>query len=294
MELSEQETEETRRAALKFKSETRWIFPRILTGHKVAHSQPHISRITNFSTITQLVTLSSGRQIFLVYRYPTSWIHTLCDILWRWLTGLNGYKPLRRKTWQRIFERKSLIPIIPIGVPGVVAMHYLENINLYDALQHRWGRLSTISASQLYDCLAIAAEILNRLHAGHVTWGEPIAQNLLLKLPEQQPVLCDTEVVYYPWMTKQQRKVLDWHSFILSVVGACRRLDIQRADLAAFLARQIKDEQTATALRAYCRRPLTLRQKLIFALFGEILNCSCPTYLELREVINQSPLHNLV
>src|SRR3989344_3771353 len=110
--------------ARKFMSEAQGTAPCIASGNLVAHEFPDRSKVKNFSTITRLVTLADGMKIFLIYRYPWSWIHSVTDNLFaRWPGGIPATKPFRLSTWKGIFKAKSRIHVIDLApfVP-VVAM----------------------------------------------------------------------------------------------------------------------------------------------------------------------------
>jgi len=132
--LDDLEVDHLRVSAEIFKERTVFVLPSIWRGRPVAHANPKLSQIRNFSTITKLVTTPSGIQVFLIRRYPLSWIHSLTDNLQRWMNGRGGFKPIRTSVWQKRFEQKSLIPVIKLGIKGVVALPYVPNYNMHDLL----------------------------------------------------------------------------------------------------------------------------------------------------------------
>ena len=61
----------------KIKKKCRFSMPALFQGNKTATE--YDSKASNFSTTTNIVTLEDGRKVFMVYNYPTSWVHRSLD-----------------------------------------------------------------------------------------------------------------------------------------------------------------------------------------------------------------------
>jgi hypothetical protein len=275
--LKPEQIQEIRREALRFRKEVCWIGPRILTGHPVAHAHPDKSRVVNFSTATRLVTVSSGFRAFLLYRYPFSWIHSILDNLQRALTGKQAIKPFRRRRWQKIVEENSLIPIIHIDVPGIIALPYIPNWNLRDILHHR---IVNLSSDEVQNILNKVCQKLNSYHQTGRVWGETDVQNIIVTDDGTgEPILCDSEVRYYPWVPLEQRKASDWFDFIFSACGSIEHTDISCGELAQKLLTKIADDRTKKLLIEQCKsRKTILRPRSFWRATSGRLGCSAERY----------------
>lgn len=283
--IPNRQLEHLRATAIMFAEETRFVLPSIWKGRPVAHARPQLSRIRNFSTITKVVRLQGGFKVFLIRRYPLSWIHSLTDNLQRWMNGRGGFKPIRTSVWQKRFEEKSLIPIIPLGIKGVVALPYLENYNLHDVL---FNRVLPLSFLETQVVLLSVASRLNYLHETGVSWGEPIVHNMIIDPVSLEPTICDTEVKYLPHLSQRQGYVRDWWDFIMSASCAYRGTDEERAWLADTLTRSIADRNVREDLRKLCRQDRTWKQKLFWSgMLGLISFVNLKTYNAVRQAISR-------
>jgi hypothetical protein len=283
-DLKPEQIQEIRREALRFKKEACWIGPRILTGHPVAHAHPDKSRAVNFSTATRLVTVSGGFRAFLLYRYPLSWIHSTFDNLQRALTGKQAFKPFRRSRWQKMVAENSFIPIIPIEVPGIVAFPYIPNWNLRDILHHR---IATFTASQVQEILNRICRKLNQYHEKGKAWGETDVQNIIVTDDKTgEPILCDSEVRYYPWVPLERRKTSDWFDFIFSVCGSIEHPDISCGQLALNLLAKITDACTKELLIGQCKSGrVFFSPRSFWRATSSRLGCSRERYEVIRKAI---------
>lgn len=280
--LTKQEMRDLLAQAERFKIDSHSVRPRIFTGHPVAHANPESSRVKNFSTITRVTTLVSGRRVFLVCRYPSSWIHSLSDNLQRWGTGRPSRKPYRELAWQQRFEYKSRIPLYRLGLPGIVAMPYIDNYNLHDVLYHNAGNLGS---SRICAALLDVCRQLNDLHARGLTWGEMIVNNIILERTTLEPIICDTEVEYVTGTPQLVRQIHDWRDFIFSVAGACRLPNSDPLGVSQSLFFQIKGSRVREALADYCRRRRSLGQILFWQGMSGALSCSWQRYDEIRRYL---------
>jgi hypothetical protein len=284
-DLKPEQIQEIRREALRFKKEARWIGPRILTGHPVAHVHADKSRAVNFSTATRLVTVNGGVRVFLLYRYPFSWIHSIFDNLQRALTGKQALKPFRRSRWQKLVSENSFIPIIPIDVPGIIAFPYIPNWNLRDILHHR---IVDLSSGEVQDILNRVCQKLNQYHEKGKAWGETDVQNIIV--PDDrpgEPILCDSEVRYYPWVPLEKRKASDWFDFIFSVCGSIEHPHISCDQLASKLLSKIAGPRTKELLIDQCKSGKALLGPLSFwRATSSRLGCSRERYEAIRKAIS--------
>jgi len=273
--LSSSDIEEIRIAAKAFKREAWLTGPRIFSGHPVAHQNPDRSEITNFSTITRLVTLESGRKVFLVYRYPLSWIHSITDGIQRIGSGKWSRKPLFRLSWHRLFTNKSRIPTIAIMVPGVVAMPYEPNWNLWDILKNR---VADIPAEELLAIFSDVVDQVNELHRNGQSWGELIVNNIILSTETLKPVICDTEVTYC-WFTEHRWQCMsDWHDLIFSACGALNHHELTADVLAKHIFSKIDRQAVRDILQDCCAKGRTIGHKIFWPGVSGRLSCDKTTF----------------
>lgn len=275
--------QEIQRAARQFKKEARWTKPRIVSGHKVAHDESDESLVLNFSTITKVVTLSNGDKVFMIYRYNLSWIHSVMDNMQRWGSGRPSTKPFRRSTWQSTFEPKSRIEVFPINVPGVVAMPYVPNYNLHDVVYHGVGKLTE---DQITEALFALCDQINEMHESGKSWGELIVHNIILKKPSLEPVICDTEVVYWSSVPFDEQCMHDWRDFIFSVCGSNQTIKLSPTEIASMLVQHIDSQGVKQLLQEHCRKPRTLGQKIFWQGFSGALSIpSVEVFDKIRQAI---------
>ncbi|OGY92926.1 MAG: hypothetical protein A3B31_03560 [Candidatus Komeilibacteria bacterium RIFCSPLOWO2_01_FULL_53_11] len=282
--------------ARKFMKEAQGTAPCIASGNLVAHEFPDRSKVRNFSTITRLVTLANGLKIFLIYRYPRSWIHSVTDnLLSRWPGGIPATKPFRLSTWKAIFKAKSRIQVIDLEpfVP-VVAMPYIPNFNLWDVLQNDAGRLGW---PQKMKALQNCCVQINEMHDAGTTWGQLIVHNIILHEQTLEPSICDTEVTYWKRVPLHRQRMFDWFQFIFSAAGSYRdpsgdqtKTAKVQEEIARELMSYIKDADVRKALIAYCRKwrlcgQLSLLQLICSAGFLGSIGCNVSNYGLIRRAI---------
>jgi hypothetical protein len=266
IELRPGQMEEVRREALRLKEETRWTRPRIMTGHPVAHARTDKSRAVNFSTVTRLITISENFRVFLLYRYPFSWLHSITDNIHKLQIGKRAAKPFRRRRWQQIVREKSFIPVIPVDVPGVIALPYIPNWNLFDILHHG---VVELTADEIRGLLDRVCRKLNEYHGQGKAWGETGVRNIIVKDDGSlEPILCDGEVQYYPWVSLEWRKMSDWFDFIFSACGSLWPPKTDPGELALHLLDRIEDDQVRALLIRQCERGKTVRLRVILQILS--------------------------
>ncbi len=293
--LSLSELGEIRRAAQQFKREARWTPPRFATGHRIDHEDPAASAC-NWSTRTRIVKLSSGRQIFLIYRYTFSWMHVLFDNFLRLFCGRKSAKTLTESHWHVVFEDKSRIAVYNIAVKSVVALRYVPNYNLWDVLHNNYGQLR--SDDVWVGLLSLCIQI-NRMHAGHRTWGDMIVNNVILeRIPrQQQATICDTEVSYWGSVSFVEQCARDWRELIISVVGCDRHFFPDKAEAARKLFNMIEDRRVRVAIQKWAatefrwgKGHLTFWQKALWPGYGGQLSTSLEDYILVRETLADAPI----
>ncbi|MEK7584292.1 MAG: hypothetical protein AAB490_03535 [Patescibacteria group bacterium] len=282
--------------ARAFIREAKGTAPCIASGNLVAHEFPERSKVRNFSTITRLATLADGMKIFMIYRYPRSWIHSVTDnLLARWPGGIPATKPFRLSTWKGIFKAKSRIEVYDLEpfVP-VVAMPYIPNFNLWDVLQNDAGTIGwPAKMKALQDCCTQ----INEMHDVGTTWGQLIVHNIILHEQSLEPSVCDTEVQYWRRVPQMRMEMFDWFQFIFSAAGsyrdpsgnAAKTAKVQE-EIARELVGYIKDTDVRSELLAYCRKwrlcgQLSLLQLICSAGFLGSIGCNVSNYGLIRRAI---------
>jgi tRNA A-37 threonylcarbamoyl transferase component Bud32 len=272
VKYTREELEEIRRKAKWFKIKNFWRLPSLIRGHKVASRDPE-SQIRNFSTITTCFSLSTGRWIYLVYSYPLSIIHRILDGLMKWTTEKYCIKVISPRKWKEAFGRNSFIPIIPVNIPNMVVMPYVNNKNLFDIMAGKVGKYSFPEKEAM---IGVATNVINEMHAKDIVWGEPIVQNII-RSQDGEIILCDTETVYYRGTIIEQ-KVSDWLDFICSAVGAVSRLHPEKISyLVRFVVDRIQDEEVRQSLKERCRKKRTFLHRLFF--LNTQVRLACPPKL---------------
>ncbi len=278
--LGKEEIEEIKKEAHRFKINNLFRLPCIFKGNKVA-SRNLDSKITNFSTITKCFSLSTGKWIYLVYAYPFSVIHRFLDGVAKWATGKYCIKEISRKKWEQEFVRNSFIPIIPVGIPNLVAMPYIENENLFDILA---GRIGSYTFSQKKSMIMQAIKIIKEMHVRGTVWGELIVQNMI-RAEDGEVIICDTETRYYKESLSEQ-KASDWLDFICSAAGSVNRLHSEEIDnLVCDIMNEIQEDDVRKALKNKCQKKVSWLHKLFFAHTKVRLACPKDIYDSFRKKI---------
>lgn len=282
-EYTAEELREITERAKSFKRKNLFRLPCILRGNKVASRNPE-SQIRNFSTITECFSLSTGRWVYLIYAYPLSIVHRLLDGLAKWATEKYCIKRVNPKRWKEAFVRNSFIPIIPVNVPHVVAMPYIENENLFDILV---GRVGNYSFPEKEEMIGQAIEIINKMHAKGIVWGELITPNMI-RAENGEIILCDTETVYYHGSLTEQ-KASDWLDFICSVCGSTADLHLEKFDyLFRTILNQIRDPLVRQCLKERCEKKMIWLHYLFFPHTRVRLACSLKLYDRVKTEIHSS------
>lgn len=281
-EYTEGELEEIRLAAKRFKRRNFFRMPGLIRGHKVASRNPD-SRVRNYSTITTCFPLSTGRWVYLVYAYPLSVVHRLLDGLAKCATEKYCIKVVSPKKWRETFVRNSFIPIIPIDIPSVVAMPYIENENLFDILV---GRIGNYSFSEKETMILEAVRVITEMHSRNVVWGELIVNNII-RSQGGEIIICDTETVYYRGLLMEQ-KASDWLDFICSSGGSIAKLHPGKVSYwVRVIVNQIQDEAVKQCLKERCGKKTTWLHRLIFLYTQVRLACPPQLYDRIKALVQK-------
>ncbi len=283
---SKEEIAEIEKLARKFKKKNFFKLPALVKGNKVASRNPE-SKIRNFSTITKVFKLSTGKWVYLVYFYPLSIIHRILDGIGKWATEKYSLKIMNPKKWKETFISNSFIPVIPINVLSVVAMPYIENENLFDIFSGRIGKYSFLEKIKI---IKNATDLINRIHSRGIVWGELIVHNMI-RTVNGEIVLCDTETVYYRG-TLIEQKASDWINFIFSTCGAMSKTHIPNTPtfyfVAFFIFSRIENEEIKEEIKKWCRRKKNFLHKLFFFYDAKQLSCLPDLYKRLKKIISEN------
>jgi tRNA A-37 threonylcarbamoyl transferase component Bud32 len=218
---------EVQRAITQHKKANRFSLPSLLIGAKTATG--YDSRARNFSTRNTIATLPDGRRVFVVYNYPSSWIHRTLDTFGKWTAGARMRKA-ESAQWKRAYEAKSNIPIIETDDPNVVLMPFIENMNANDvfAFNHEikdFGVLPEAKDAGVDEKMEYADRIVDELaniHAKGAAWGEAILANMIIT-EGGKPVIVDPEVRYNKDVPLTEQKARDLRDLTMSIVSALRQ-----------------------------------------------------------------------
>jgi tRNA A-37 threonylcarbamoyl transferase component Bud32 len=229
-------------------------------------------RVNNFSTQTRIISLPSGRKVFLVYCHVGSVLHRLLDGLMKLLAGLFMCK-VRRGRWQRRFEERSQIPpfVLSSGLRNIMAMPFIPNVNAYDAfrrpaelagLPKGFGWVKELDAAQKLRTADLIAKTLADYHRRGLNWGEVILPNIILDA-EGRPTICDPEVEYFASVAPLEARARDLRDLTLSVAAVLKQTDdVSYAITASRLMSAYGDREVATELHRLAVRPRRWWQKL--------------------------------
>lgn len=270
--LSEKETCVLAEAASVFFAETKDSKVATTKGYKVAGV--YDTQVQGWTTQSKIIDLD-GKKVFILCSYPAGAMRRRTDRLMERLSGDPMRKP-KPAEWKGIVESRSNIPTIA-GMPeGIVAMPFVESINVYDIFAHQkdikdygpfeWAK--TMSVDERLDLIGPLAEELKRVHDGGKTWGEAILPNFVLT-KDRTPILVDPETTY-EGIDLPEQKALDLRNLILSAYGALARAE-KFTDPEAVIARVLDgydDAAVKKSLAQLCEKPLSLRKRLFFNLFG--------------------------
>lgn len=221
LELSDEERAEIVKLATQDVKKFKGTIP--IIGNKTATT--YDSKAMNFSTQTDIITTESGKRVFVVYDYPSSWVHRATANLMEWFSGNRMAKP-SRKDWKQKFEEKSNVPTIENDAEHVVLMPYLPNINASDLFKRDkemddFGECEWVKDLGLEGKLEIAEKIivaLKDIHDKGVGWGEVILPNIIITA-DKEAVIVDPEMRYKEEVDLDEQKARDLRDIIFSLGG---------------------------------------------------------------------------
>lgn len=252
----------------RIKTDKRFAAPALAKGNKTATE--YDSRVANYSTVTNIVALSDGRKLFVVYNYPTSWVHRSLDGLMKRLTGCRMKKADSAK-WKEKFESKSRIPTIDCEDENTVVMPFLPNINLYDLFANKdsiqdFGECEfarEVDVEKLLDIVdKIVAEVKN-IHRQDVAWGELILPNIIIDKDEEVHI-CDPETSYDSDVPINEQKARDLSDLIISIAASLHKYGVDYELSASRVLDGYKDKEVIKELQSLVMKKPGLLQKLFF------------------------------
>lgn len=224
--LSQADNEKVAEEAGRIKAKHRFSMPSLFTGSRTATE--YDSRVGNFSTRTNIITLEDGKKVFAVYNYPTSWIHRALDGASKHLAGDRMAKA-NSSDWKRTFESRSNIPIIECEDENIVLMPFIQNINGHDLFARNkeikdFGQCQFAKDIDLDGKMQIAERIVAEIQAVHQkgkTWGETILPNIIVT-PEGKPITVDPETQYDKDVPAAEQRARDIRDVVMSICGALK------------------------------------------------------------------------
>lgn len=183
------------------------------------------SHVVNYSTQTRIVTLSSGRKIFLINNYSSSAVHREMDAIMKFGEGARMRKAKSSK-WKEVFVGKSRMEILPCDDPNTVALDYIPNLNMYDLFANRakikdFGTCdfaTNITPEQLLEIVGKMTKKIEGIHAEGQAWGELILQNIIID-DKQNVHICDPEMIYNDDVPFSEQKARDLFDLVMSSAG---------------------------------------------------------------------------
>ncbi len=252
------------------KKEVGFRAPAIIKGNNTAAE--YDCHVHSYSTQTKIVTLESGRKLFVVFNYPTSWIHRKFDNIFKTLSGRKIKKADSIK-WKETFERRSQIPTINNSDPNTIVMDYLPNVNLYDLFANRslikdYGECDfakDMDADGLMGVLDKVVDQTKAMHTQGVQWGELNLPNMIID-KDQNVHICDPETEYSPKVPVPERQARDLFIFLMSSSAALQHGN--GVDHAVAIRRMLDryqlGEETKKELKKLAEKPMSFLQKLTF------------------------------
>ena len=278
------------------RADSRWVAPALAKGNRTATT--YDSQVTPFSTTTRILTLSSGKKIFLVHNYALSGVHRELDALMKRFTGLKMRKAPAQE-WKNTFEARSQIPTIPNDDPDTVALPFVPNINLYD-LFFKLGEIKDfgdcafaekLDTAGLLEILQKVAAKIKELHESGLTWGETNLPNIIIDA-EQNIHICDPETRYDADVPLPEQRARDLMEFLMSSCAAMQQ--VHQVDYQKVVDQTLttySDPTVIDELQKLARQKPTLGQRLFFGyLQGHLALKNFQEFLAIKQAIaNFSP-----
>jgi tRNA A-37 threonylcarbamoyl transferase component Bud32 len=250
------------------RNRNRFALPAVAAGNKTATE--YDSKVRNFSTVTNIVTLSDGEKLFVVYNYSTSRVHRALDGFMKKVTGCR-MKKADFKEWKGRFEQKSRIPTIECEDENMVVLPFLPNVNAYDLFANRdaikdFGECDfaeTIDANGLLDVLEKVVVEIQDSHANNITWGELILPNIIVD-KDQSVHICDPETSYDSDVPMTEQKARDLLDLIISSAAALEKEDVEYSVVAARILNNYQDKTVIKELQKLAQKKPGILERVFF------------------------------
>jgi hypothetical protein len=214
--LTPDESAALQREAERLHRDSRDISPLHRGGHRIA--VPYDATTLHWTTVSRTVSVG-GKRVFMLCNFPGSWLIRLwftCKLLSQ---GIPSWRPFSRG-WKRRIESHSMVPVFTVGHRRVVALPFVDSVNLYDILAGAptTGAGTSFAWTQPFavaDLLAACAGVGRQLaimHGPGRAWGDPTAYNVALD-GDRVPLLLDMEMGYVGLSFGRQKK-MDLQLFI--------------------------------------------------------------------------------
>lgn len=229
------------------------------------------SHVVNFSTQTRIVTLSSGRKIFLINNYSSSAVHRELDAIMKFGEGARMRKAKSNK-WKEVFVGKSRMNILPCDDPNTVALDYIPNLNMYDLFANRakikdFGSCDfakDITPEQLLDIVGKMTRKIEGIHAEGQAWGELILQNIIID-DKQDVHICDPEMQYNDDVPFSEQKARDLFDLVMSASGTLKQsAGVDYAVTVNKVLNTYSDKEAVMALISLAFKKPSLLNKIFF------------------------------
>ncbi|MDD2644508.1 MAG: hypothetical protein PHC65_07495 [Methanobacteriaceae archaeon] len=285
-ELDQSEKEELALETEKIKRDCKFALPALFKGNKTATKYSN-STAANFSTITNNVTLESGKELFVIYNYRTSGVHCFLDGVSKKMVGL-PMKKANYKEWAGAFRKKSLLPVLDLiddkgDVDGnMVVLERIPNINIYDLITNfntlknpdsKVDGCDFVKNMKKEDLLGVvggvAREIV-KIHNKDTTWGEVVPSNIIID-KNQKIHICDPETVYDKNLSIHEQKAFDLLECVTSFSSVMNRAhqipytETVNTILNNYVALAQDNEKVIIELKKISEKKLTFVNKLGFA-----------------------------
>lgn len=250
------------------KNSNRFALPAVAAGNATATE--YDSKVRNFSTITNIVTLSGGEKLFVVYNYSASRVHRALDGFMKKATGCR-MKKADFKEWKEQFEQKSRIPTIECEDKNMVVLPFIPNINAYDLFANRgvikdFGECdfaNTVDTNGLLDILEKVVMEIQDSHANNITWGELILPNIIVD-KDQNVHICDPETAYDDEVPLLEQKARDLLDLIISSAAALEKDNVEYSVVVDRILNKYDDKEVLKELQALAQKKPSMLEKIFF------------------------------
>lgn len=221
--LDQSEKKELKFKLKKIKKDSRFVLPALFKGNKTATN--YNSDATNYSTVTNNVVLESGRELFAIYNYRSSWVHRILDTFCKKISGL----PMRKanyRDWPETFRENSLLPVLDLvdnngKVDGnMVVLERIPNVNVFDLIanfddlknpESEVDGCDFIKDMKKEDLMGIVGRFsqeVAKIHNEGKTWGDLVPSNIIID-KNQKIHICDPETIYSKKLSIEKQKAFD-------------------------------------------------------------------------------------